>query len=156
MDCIVADQQYSHKTSVKVGTVIYLHRISDNRMSATQLQNLHKFAKLCGPQAMPNAVIATTMWDDVHESTRVRREQELRDQFWSGMLADGCRFERFENTPESAWKIIGQHSSTTLRLSDEMIDNKKLLHQTEAHSVNEVLPKWIADLKAAVHSSLMW
>jgi hypothetical protein len=155
MACIVVDHQDSHKTSVKVGTVIYLHRISDNRMSATQLQNLHTFAKLCGPQAMPNAVIATTMWDDVHESTGVHREQELRDQFCSGMLADGCRLKRFENTSESAWEIIEQHSSTTLRLSDEMIDNKKLLHQTEAHSVNEVLPKWIADLKTAVRSSLM-
>jgi hypothetical protein len=155
MACIVADKQDSHKTSVKVGTVIYLHRINDNRMSATQLRNLHTFAKLCGPQAMQNAVIATTMWDDVYEPTGVRREQELRDEFWNGMLADGCRLERFENTPESAWEIIGQHSSTTLRLPDEMIDDKKLLRQTEAHSANEVLPKWIADLKTAVRSSLM-
>jgi hypothetical protein len=117
-------------------------------MSATQLRNLQTFAKLCGPQAMPNAVIATTMWDEVWEATGVDREQELRAQFWNGMLANGCRLERFQNTCESAWDIIGQHSSTTLRLPDEMVDAGKLLHQTEAWGINEGLPKWIVDLKS--------
>jgi len=157
MVCIVTDEQDSHKTSAKVGTIIYLHRITDNRISATQLRNLQTFAKLCGPQAMPNAVIATTMWDDVWEPTGVGREQVLRAQFWDGMLADGCRLERFQNTWESAWDIIGQHSSTTLRLQDELVDDGKLLHQTDAYtnSVNEGLPKWILSLKAAIRTSLM-
>jgi hypothetical protein len=141
---IVADSQGSHKTSVKVGTVIYLHRITDNRMSATQLKNFQTFAKLCGPQAMQNAVIATTMWDEVWEATGVGREQALRAQFWNGMLSNGCRLERFQNTCESAWDIIGQHSSATFRLPEEMVDDGK---QTGA---NEGLPNWIMGLKRAI------
>jgi len=102
------------------------------------------FAKLCGPQAMPNAVIATTMWDNIWERTGVDREQELRAQFWNSMLADGCRLERFQNTYESAWDIIGEHSS--LYLPDEM-GTGELLHETEAYSINTGLPKWIVDFK---------
>jgi predicted DNA binding CopG/RHH family protein len=93
---------------------------------------------------MPNAVIATTMWDDVWETTGVDREQELRAQFWNSMLVDGCRLERFQNSYESAWDIIGEHSSTTLRLPDEMVDAGK---QTGA---NEGLPNWIVGLKRAI------
>jgi hypothetical protein len=141
---IVADSQDSHKTSVKGGTVIYLHRINDNRMSATQLRNFQTFAKLCGSQAMQNAVIATTMWDEVWEEIGVNREEALKANFWNGMLANGCRLERFQNTRESAWDIIGQHSSTTLRLPDDMVDDGK---QTGA---NEGLPNWIVGLKRAI------
>jgi hypothetical protein len=104
---------------------------------------------------MPNAVIATTMWDDVWETTGVDREQELRAQFWNSMLVDGCRLERFLNSYESAWDIIGEHSSTTLRLPDEMVDAGKLLHQTEAYNINAGLPKWIVDLKIAFHTTLL-
>ena len=104
---------------------------------------------------MPSAVIATTMWDDIWESTGVDREQELREQFWNSMLADGCRLERFQNTYDSAWDIIGEHSSTTLRLPDEIVDAGKLLHQTEAYSINTGLPKWIVALKIAFGTALL-
>ena len=100
---------------------------------------------------MPNAVVATTMWDDVCEATGAQREQELRARFLDDMLADGCRLERFQNTCESAWDIIGRHSSTTLRLPGEMVDAGKPLHQTEAYialNVPEWLPKWVVDVYA--------
>jgi hypothetical protein len=47
------------------------------------------------------------MWSDVREETGVRREDELKEHFWNEMLANGCRTERFEDTYESAWRIIG-------------------------------------------------
>jgi len=146
-----------HKENVKIGTVIYLHRITDNRMAATLLSNLQMFASLCGTNAMPNAVIATTMWSEVSEQVGVRREQELKGHFWKEMLADGCRPKRFEDTCESAWDIVGNHSSTTLCLPTEIADSGKLLEETAAYdALNDGLPKWIVDLKKAVQKSLIW
>jgi hypothetical protein len=119
-------------------------------MAATPLKNLHTFARLCGSKAMPNVVIATTMWGDVSELTGIRREEDLKN-FLQNMLSDGCRLERFGNNWKSAWDIIGESSTTTLRLPDEMVEEGKLLHQTEAYSrISEGLPKWVVDLKNAV------
>ena len=76
-------------------------------MTGALLKNLQMFANLCGQKAMPNVVIATTMWDRVSKEEGNEREDELKRDFWTGMVADGCRTERFENTYDSAWCIIG-------------------------------------------------
>jgi len=55
---------------------------------------------------MPNVVLATTMWDLVEDQLGTRREQRLQTQFWSDMVADGCRTERFDSTYDSAWRIV--------------------------------------------------
>jgi hypothetical protein len=56
---------------------------------------------------MPNIILVTTMWGDVPMEKGEQREQELKRNFWKDMLADGCRMERFEDTWESAWGIVG-------------------------------------------------
>jgi len=55
----------SYKGHVNLATIVYLHRISDNRMSGSVLKNLRMFTSLCGEQAMPNVILATTMWSKV-------------------------------------------------------------------------------------------
>jgi len=76
-------------------------------MTGSILKNLQTFATLCDKSAMPNFVIATTMWAKVDTEEGIQREEELKRDFGSKMKADGCRIERFENTEESAWHIIG-------------------------------------------------
>ena len=71
------------------------------------LRDLQELEKLYSQQAVPNVIIATTMWSDVRQETGVRREEELKASFWKGMGANGCRTERFRKTHESAWHIIG-------------------------------------------------
>ncbi|KIM73928.1 hypothetical protein PILCRDRAFT_80568, partial [Piloderma croceum F 1598] len=97
----------SYAEKVDLAAVIYLHRISDNRMGGLELKNLQEFEKSCGQQRMSNVIIATTMWNNVRQETGVRREEELKTSFWKGMVDNGCRTERFEETYESAWFIIG-------------------------------------------------
>ena len=53
--------RFRYKQSSNLATIIYMHRISDNRMSGSVLKNLKLFASLCGMEAMPNVIIATTM-----------------------------------------------------------------------------------------------
>ena len=69
------------------------------------------------------------------------------------MLDAGCRTERFENTSESAWKVIGdvEVSRTTLQLQDEMVRGGKRLDETNAFAaLEEGLSTWLKDLKSAV------
>jgi hypothetical protein len=87
--------------------IIYLHRIIDNRMSSSLQANLEMFRCLCGQEAMPNVVIATTMWGRVWGTEGEEREARLKSKYWADMIAQGCRVERFQDTYESAWHIIG-------------------------------------------------
>jgi hypothetical protein len=125
----------SNRKDIHLATIIYLHKISDNRMAGSSLKNLKLFANLCGQQAMPNVILATTMWSDVPAATGVRREDELRKGFWRDLVAAGCRIERFENTHESAWGIIGnivqKNSGIDVLLQQEM-GGGKTVHKTKA------------------------
>jgi hypothetical protein len=76
-------------------------------MTGTMLKNLRMFANLCGQEAMPNVIVATTMWSEVKKGKGELREQELERIFWKSMVADGCKIERFEDSYNSAWRIIG-------------------------------------------------
>jgi hypothetical protein len=96
----------SYSKNVHLAAIIYLHRISDNRMTGSLLNSLNLFVNLCGQKAMPNVILVTTMWSEVREATAIRREDELRKGFWKDLVAAGCRIERFEDTHESAWRIV--------------------------------------------------
>jgi len=95
-------------------------------MGRSVLTNLQILTSLCSQQAIPNVIIATTMWNDVREETGVRREGELKKYFWNEMLANGCRTERFEDTYESAWRIIGSlaervHTQSAIPSADHLV-----------------------------------
>ncbi|KIM73936.1 hypothetical protein PILCRDRAFT_716465 [Piloderma croceum F 1598] len=143
----------TYKGNVNLATIIYLHRISDNRMTGSVLKNLEMFATLCGHEAMPNVVIATTMWSEVKKENGERREGELKRDFWKGMMADGCRTERFEDTYESAWRIIGnlgKKDRAPVLLSHEIVDTHLRLNETQAGiALNKELEKLIKDRKLA-------
>jgi hypothetical protein len=93
-------------------------------MTGSMLRNLELFASLCGQKAMPNVVIATTMWGKVEKEEGEQREAELKSEFWAKMQADGCKTERFENTYDSAWHIIGRPAEKD---GVRVLDNGQLL-----------------------------
>jgi hypothetical protein len=142
----------SYKNKIHLAGIIYMHRISDNRMAGSPLKNLRMFGKLCGDNALPNVILATTMWDRVDPSTAMRREEELKRDFWNRMLALGSPVARFGGTFESAWQIIDlvakKSPVDTLLLQEELVDLKRQLSETQAGIVlyNE-LQKLLADHK---------
>jgi hypothetical protein len=69
-----------------INGIIYLHRISDNRMPRSEVRNLEKFRAFVGDDYLPNVIMATTMWDDVKSDLGTRRQNELRDGFWKQLL----------------------------------------------------------------------
>lgn len=84
---------------------------------------------------MPNVIIATTMWSIVNPEKGVQREIELKRDFWNDMVRDGCRTERFQDSYESTWEIIGNLSdkeNAQVLLPHEIVDVKLTLNETQA------------------------
>jgi len=126
----------TYEGKANLTSIIYLHKISDNRMTGSLMKNLQTLVSLCGQKAMPNIVIATTMWGKVSKEEGTEREDELKREFWREMVANGCRTERFENTYDSAWRIINislqKDSGANLLIQKEMGDVGKSVYETSA------------------------
>ncbi|KAF7771743.1 hypothetical protein Agabi119p4_6054 [Agaricus bisporus var. burnettii] len=93
---------------LKLCGILYLHRISDNRMGGTTLKNLEMFQKLCGKDRFNQVILTTTMWpedpSDVEDAKG--REVELYNVYWKLMIDKGSVIEPFKGTQASAWSIL--------------------------------------------------
>lgn len=144
--------RFRYKNNVRLASIIYLHRISDNRMAGSVLKSLELFSKLCGQKALPSVVFATTMWNAVNEETGLRRQRELEDRFWNEMMENGCRTAHFNTTFASAWDIVGSlddetSKGATLDIQEEMVVSGKMLHETTAFEIiREGIPQWLLEL----------
>ncbi|KAL6302092.1 P-loop containing nucleoside triphosphate hydrolase protein [Sparassis latifolia] len=127
----------TYEKNIKLSGIVYLHRISDNRMAGTPLKNLRMFEELCGKSALQNIILATTMWDEVDETTGLARENELKKRYWKGMMNAGSRVVRFKNSRESAWCILDDflenaNERYAMLLQRELVDMGKQLPETRA------------------------
>jgi len=111
-----------YQKEINLAGIIYLHRITDNRMAGTPHRNLRMFGELCGDHAVQKVVLVTTMWDKIQKDTSapVRREKELFENYWKTMINFGASTARFLNSADSAWKIVDlileQHKTEVLLL----------------------------------------
>jgi gas vesicle protein len=125
-----------YENDIKLAGIIYLHRITDNRMAGTPHRNLRMFGELCGDQAVKKVVLATTMWDKVQQGTGERREKELFQNYWDKMITYGASTARFSNNAKSAWEIVNiilkHHETEVLLLQEEIVDLKRTLNETQA------------------------
>ena len=55
-----------YKNELKLSGLIYLHRITDDRMTGTATRNLTMMRKLCGDENLKNVLLATTRWEMVY------------------------------------------------------------------------------------------
>lgn len=98
---------------------------------------------------MPNVIIASTMWSKVDPEEGLQREEELKDELWKDILAQGCRCERFENTFESAWHIVSnlvEKDRAPVLLPRQIVDSHLRLNETKAGiALNKELEKLIKD-----------
>ena len=100
----------------KVVQIVYLHRISDNRLIEPSLPSLRRFASFLTDHRIRigSVVLATTMWHAVFNQEKAkRREDELCIEHWNTMIEAGCQVARFDRTFESAWKIVNLTNDTS-------------------------------------------
>ncbi|PPR03432.1 hypothetical protein CVT24_012701 [Panaeolus cyanescens] len=145
----------TYNADIKLSGILYLHRITDNRMSGSPHRNLRMFGQLCGDQASRNVILITTMWDNIEIEVGLRREKELREKFWKMMLKHGSITERFDNREASAWRIVNSiltRSDTAkdiLLLQEELVELRKNLNETSAGvTLYHTLQQLIAEHKA--------
>lgn len=78
--------------------LVYLHRITNTRVTGSARRALHLFQRLCGEDNYENVILATTFWNNIAhcEETGVDREQQLlsNDAFWKIMKDKGAQTMR--------------------------------------------------------------
>ena len=114
---------FRYNRDIKLAGILYFHRITDNRVARTPLQNHRMFEKLCGKNAFGKIILTTTMWDHIDDATGQLRENELKEQYWRSMMELGSTMVRYRNTKDSAEEII----SKILRRSDRPTTNDKIV-----------------------------
>lgn len=125
--------------------VIYLHRISDPRMTESSLRNLTMLRKLCGTQHLSPVILGTTMWDKVSEEEGSRREAELvaEGKWWGDMQHQGAIVRRYDNTKEDATALVKEVMGTqpfVLEIQRELgVEKKSLIDTAAGKSVLETL-----------------
>lgn len=133
----------TYEQGIKLTGIIYLHRITDVRMSGSALKNLNMFKKLCGENFYSHVVLATTMWGNLAGDsngyyTGVAREKELVEtrSWWGLMCKRGSKIFRYGGDKESAMNIISYlialGSAAPLDIQREMVEEKKVLADTSA------------------------
>ncbi|KAG8756676.1 hypothetical protein FRC14_002832 [Serendipita sp. 396] len=121
------------KKNLKLDKILYLHRITDQRMTGSLLKNLKLFVSLCGIQSMPTVTIVTTMWKRVEELEGETRELELKQKMWFDMIEKGCDVKRFDGTYQSALDILaGPRTAEAPLVSTEIVTQQKKLKATAA------------------------
>lgn len=125
----------AYSGGIKLTGIIYLHPISDRRVTQHSIKNLEMFKKLCGENNLQNVVLATTFWDRVGDVEGGRREVELRENFWSLLLALGAKTARHYGTRQSAVDIVSTllgNKPFYVQLQEEMGRGHKSLKDTSA------------------------
>lgn len=90
--------------------LLYLRRITDNRMQHSAHTNVRVLKKLCGQDHYGRVALVTTHWDAVPLQQGEARENELRtkENYWGEMIKLGATVNRHNDTPESALAILRQ------------------------------------------------
>lgn len=102
----------NHRLSI--GGLLYVHRITDVRMSSSSLKSLRIFEALCGEACFADVTIVTTMWDMIQAQDEIQaaetRETTLRGRgnFFGRLLAGGALYHRHQDTYDSSLDIVEQ------------------------------------------------
>jgi hypothetical protein len=86
----------------KVTGILYVHRISDNRMTEPPFTNQEVFEEFCGDELGKKICVTTTHWDLVDEQTGEKREVDIKRDY----CVNGTTMARFKGTQESAWHAV--------------------------------------------------
>ena len=138
----------SFVNGVRISGIIYLHRISDNRLGNTGFQNLRMLKKLCGAATWPNTVLGTSGWQSDQHEHGERRELELMGNYnyFGEMISKGAKVMRIaehgtgmDEQKRSALSIVSyliqqtiSRSAVELEIQHELVTEGKCLDAASA------------------------
>ncbi|CUA69626.1 hypothetical protein RSOLAG22IIIB_04001 [Rhizoctonia solani] len=123
--------------------VLYVHRITDNKMPGSALRNLRVIENLLGLHAFKNLVFITNMWDSQPDLEHVEREQELMTdrKYFASAIAGGARASANYRIRKDANETEVRNALSdlflncppvTIQIQRDMSDDKRALRDTHA------------------------
>jgi hypothetical protein len=128
----------AYTAGLKLAGIIYLHRITEVRLSSSSMKNFRTFEKLCGDNSLASVALATTFWGMAKSDIEQSREAQLitRSDFWGHCVQKGSKVFRQDQGKDSAVNIINYlvniRRPVVLEIQHEMVDQNKTLDQTSA------------------------
>jgi hypothetical protein len=87
---------------------LYLHKISDNRITAPPASTMVTFERFCGTpkDVSSRSILVTTMWDETTATIGDSREEEIKTKYWRKGASTGFHVVRFDGTASSVWAAV--------------------------------------------------
>ncbi|KAF9525181.1 hypothetical protein CPB83DRAFT_885718 [Crepidotus variabilis] len=141
--------------------ILYLHRITDNRMTAKPHQNLRLFGKLCGGNAEveKKLIFVTTMWDKLRDqSLGVSREKNLKEVL-TPLLNFTPQLRKSHNTKENAHQlvleVVERPRGIPVLLAEELVNQDRSLKESQAaHALYTQYQELLEQHRASIAASL--
>lgn len=91
--------------------IIYMHRITDKKLTGASRMNLDMLQALCGEHYFQNVLLVTSMWDTIPASRPLieyeSREAELVSaEFWGNLIDKGATIMRYNEERGSGIDIV--------------------------------------------------
>jgi len=134
----------AYEQKVRIGGLVYLHRITDPRLQGSALRALNAFKKLCGPENYYGLVMVTTRWDELapHQiGLATARQQELstNDKYWGDIRRAGGKTIALSAARIDALNIIrhilSKNRSLALAFQRQLIEEERPIHLTDAGQI---------------------
>lgn len=128
----------TYQNHVGITGLLYIHRITDRRMSGSAIKNIRMFSKLVGDDAFARVALATSRWNNEETDIAEEREKELHGTFFKPLIDKGSRVFRLDGNRDSGLQIVTTLSSnkskakSPLQLQRELMDQTMFLDETEA------------------------
>jgi hypothetical protein len=127
----------SFANGVRINGIIYLHRISDNRVGGTSARNLRMFKALSGADSWPNTAIGTTMWKTNERLLSEKREAELAggEEYFADLLEHGARLFRVAEHGNG----VDEQKHAALRMVSHLVQQTQTLPYIELDIQRELV-----------------
>jgi hypothetical protein len=121
--------------------VIFLHRITDNKVGGAGWRTLETLKKICGSTNYRNIALVTTMWDELaklgKEELGRNREEQLRqgNDFWARMVSGGAESYRHYGKKDAALDIVRKflpRRPVPLEIQNQLSSNDTAVGDTTA------------------------
>jgi chromosome segregation ATPase len=128
----------SYEKGYKLTGVIYLHRITDIRMSGMSRRTFKILRELCGQETLSNVLIVTNMWSDPPTAKQLQTEKQLQEssKFFEPAIKAGARMvRRPRKDADSAHDIIRlllDKAPVAMKIQRQIVDDGEGFYSTDA------------------------
>ena len=118
------------KKRIHLTALLYFHRISESRFTASNFRHLYHFKNLCKDH-LDNAVLITTMWGETDVTAGGNREKELITMYWNTIVRpQESIVKQFLHHPDSAIELL---SPLVEKRSDLLLQEHVKVISTSRH-----------------------